>query len=142
MAWYKRASDYGESYERPLLWLLLVLLLFTFLFPWPGLDWNDTKSSPAAASKAHLSSSQATTAGLSYRHFSEFVNAYPGRKWLARPAFFGHSLMTALSVAGFQKELRYEPSYPWGRALALLELLLTSTLIALFLLAVRREFRR
>src|SRR5437899_2444668 len=25
-------------------------------------------------------------------------------------AFFGHSLMTTLSVAGFQKELKYEPS--------------------------------
>jgi len=33
-------------------------------------------------------------------------------------------------------------SYPWGRALALLEFLLTSTLIALFLLAVRRQFKR
>ena len=50
--------------------------------------------------------------------------------------------MAALSVAGFQKELRYEPNYPWGRMLALGELLLTSTLIALFLLAVRRQFRR
>jgi hypothetical protein len=50
--------------------------------------------------------------------------------------------MTALSVAGFQKELIYQPAYPWGRALALLELLLTSTLIALFLLALRRQFRR
>jgi len=50
--------------------------------------------------------------------------------------------MTALSVAGFQKELKYEPSYPWGRALALLELLLTSTLIALILLAIRRSFKR
>jgi hypothetical protein len=36
----------------------------------------------------------------------------------------------------------YEPSYPWGRLLALFEVLLTSTLIALFLLAVRRQFRR
>jgi len=79
---------------------------------------------------------------LSYGHFSEFVKNYPGRKWVGRCAFFGHSLMTALSVAGFQKELKYEPSYPWGRVLALLELLLTSTLIALFLLAVRRQFRR
>jgi len=50
--------------------------------------------------------------------------------------------MTALYVAAFQKDLVYEPSYPWGRLLALLEVLLTSTLIALFLLAVRRQFRR
>ena len=50
--------------------------------------------------------------------------------------------MTTLSVAAFQREFVYEPSYPGGRALALLELLLTSTLIALFLLAVRRHCRR
>ncbi len=50
--------------------------------------------------------------------------------------------MTALYVAAFQKDFVYEPSYPWGRVLALLEVVLTSTLIALFLLAVRRQFRR
>jgi hypothetical protein len=50
--------------------------------------------------------------------------------------------MTALSVAGFQKELRYSPVYPWGRALALLELLLTTTLGGLFLLAIRRQYKR
>jgi hypothetical protein len=50
--------------------------------------------------------------------------------------------MTTLAVASLQKELRYEPFYPWGRALALVQLVLTSTLIALFLLALRRQFRR
>lgn len=142
VAWYKYASQYGESYVRPLVCLVLVLLLFTFLFPWPGLDWNEAKFPPVANSKTHQSTSQTATPELSYGNLSEYVKAYPGRRWLGRPAFFGHSLMTALSVAGFQKELKYEPNYPWGRALALLELLLTSTLIALFLLAVRRQFRR
>jgi len=79
---------------------------------------------------------------LSYRQFAEFVRAYPGPKWIGGAAFFGHSLMTTLSVTSLQKELRYEPIYPRGRALALLQLLLTSTLIALFLLALRRQFRR
>ena len=53
-----------------------------------------------------------------------------------------HSLMTSLSVAGFQRELRYVPSYPWGRMVALFELLLTTTLGGLFLLAIRRQFKR
>jgi hypothetical protein len=82
------------------------------------------------------------TSELSYKHFADFAAAYHGRRWLGRAAFFGNSLMTTLSVAGFQKELKYDPSYPWGRALALLELLLTSTLAALLLLAIRRQFRR
>jgi len=50
--------------------------------------------------------------------------------------------MTSVGVAALQRDLAYEPSYPWGRALSWLELALTSTLIALFLLAVRRQFRR
>ncbi|HEV2197157.1 MAG TPA: pentapeptide repeat-containing protein [Candidatus Acidoferrum sp.] len=142
VAWYKYASLYGESYVRPVGCLALVLLLFTFLFPIVGLVGNDTKSPPGGTSATQQTSSQTANNELSYGHFSDFVKAYNGRKWLARPAFFGNSLMTALSVAGFQKELKYEPSYPWGRVLALLELLLTSTLAALFLLAVRRQFRR
>ena len=50
--------------------------------------------------------------------------------------------MTTISVAAFQRDLTYEPTYPWGRLLAIVEILLTSTLLALFLLAVRRQFRR
>jgi hypothetical protein len=142
VAWYGYASEYGESYVRPLVCLVMVLLLFTFLFPGPGLDWNESGSPRMAVKSAQQVSPSATPSRLSYLRFSEFEDTYSGQKWLAGPAFFGHSLMTALSVAGFQKEFKYEPSYPWGRALALLELLLTSALIALFLLAVRRQFRR
>jgi hypothetical protein len=50
--------------------------------------------------------------------------------------------MTSLSVAGFQRELRYLPGYPWGRLLALVEVLLTTTLSGLFALAIRRQFKR
>lgn len=133
VALYKYASQYGESYVRPLLVLAGVLLFFTLLFPWAGLDMAGTNSQ------------------LTYPHFSDFVNAHPHPTGVCRVglflgyalrATFGHSLMTAISVAGFQKELKYAPSYPWGRALALFELLLTSTLIALFLLALRRQFKR
>ncbi len=141
IAWYKYASKYGESYIRPLLVLLIVLAVLTLLFPWAGLDRNEN-TPHSAASAAQQTSPPAPTSQLSYKRFTHFVEAYPGRKWVAPAAFFGNSLMTVLSVAGFQKELKYEPSYPWGRALALLEVLLTSTLIALFLLAVRRQFKR
>ncbi len=55
---------------------------------------------------------------------------------------YGHSFISAVEIAAFQKDRVYDPVYPYGHALALFELLLTSTLIALFLLAVRRQFRR
>jgi hypothetical protein len=54
----------------------------------------------------------------------------------------GNSLLTSVEVAAFQRELAYEPVYPWGRVARLVELTLTSTLLALFLLALRRQFRR
>jgi uncharacterized protein YjbI with pentapeptide repeats len=138
VAWYRYASQYGESYVRPAIVLLMVLVIFALLFPWAGLDRNeDATHSPAAVRQQ----TPAALSMLSYGHFNDFVGAYCGKR-VGTAAFFGNSLMTVLSVAGFQKELKYEPSYPWGRALALLELLLTSTLIALFLLAVRRQFKR
>lgn len=133
VAWYRYASEYGESYARPLLALLAVLALFTFLFPLPGLVFTKPDSGSPV---------QPLFPSLNYGDFAAYIQAYHGPGWIAVLAFFGHSIMTALSVAGFQKELIYQPAYPWGRALALLELLLTSTLIALFLLALRRQFRR
>ena len=141
-AWYKYASAYGESYVRPVALLLIALAIFTVLFPWAGLDQSQIPPRSVTVLAAQPSPPSATISELSYRHLPDFVGAYDGRKWVAPAAFFGNSLMTALSVAGFQKELKYEPNYPWGRALALLEVLLTSALAALFLLAIRRQFRR
>ncbi|MGA8274057.1 MAG: hypothetical protein WB919_21020, partial [Candidatus Sulfotelmatobacter sp.] len=141
VAFYKYASQYGESYVRPFVVALMVLAVFTLLFPLAGLDQN-ANTPNSAVSVSQRTATPGPTTELSYRNFNEFVCLYHGRKSTAPAAFFGNSLMTALSVAGFQKELKYEPSYPWGRALALAELALTSTLIALFLLAVRRQFKR
>lgn len=141
VAWYKYASSYGESYVRPAFLLLIVLAVFTLLLPLAGLELSvNARQTMVAGTNVGTSVPDVATE-VNYRHFREFLASHPGRcSGVAK--FFGHSLMTALSVAGFQRELRYEPSYPWGRALALLELLCTSTLVALFLLAVRRQFRR
>lgn len=139
VALYKYASEYGESYMRPFVAIVVVLVAFTLLFPLAGLDKSDTTQHfIAAPDPVGLPLAEA----LSYRNFKEFARSHGGNRWTGGAAFFGNSFMTALSVAGFQKELRYEPSYPWGRVFALAELLFTSTLIALFLLAVRRQFKR
>jgi hypothetical protein len=52
------------------------------------------------------------------------------------------SLLLALDVATFQKTPEFVTINPLGHALALFEMLLTSGLFALFLLAIRRQFRR
>jgi hypothetical protein len=129
-AWYRRASDYGESWGKPLLWLFAVLALSAALYPLLGLRPAAGKSPVAKTTSVQVATPSPQETDLRYWNYER-----PGR-------LFCHSVMTSLGVAAFQRDLAYEPSYPWGRLLALFELLLTSTLIALFLLAVRRQFRR
>ncbi|MDR3793092.1 MAG: pentapeptide repeat-containing protein [Terracidiphilus sp.] len=139
-ALYKYASEYGESYARPLLWLATILLSFSLLYPligvYPttGLDLN----LPNAASTAK----DAALNHLNYWNYKAFFAAHPYENPQGIPGLLLHGLMTSLSVAGFQKELRYMPGYPWGRLLALFEILLTTTLAGLFALAIRRQFKR
>ncbi|MFZ0911703.1 MAG: pentapeptide repeat-containing protein [Candidatus Korobacteraceae bacterium] len=151
-AWYRRFSAYGESYLRPFLWWLIVFFLFALLlYPLAGLAPPPSPSPSAAPPAAAASAPPATTPQssapvpaieLSYRQFGKFVQAHPGWAWFKSGPFFGHCLMTALSVGSLQREHEYEPSYPWGQLLALVQLVFTSTLLALFLLALRRQFKR
>jgi uncharacterized protein YjbI with pentapeptide repeats len=137
VACYRYANRYGEGYYRPVLWMLLVLLVFTLLYPVTGLRYDPAREKTAVVG----SSTPAPAIKLTYSHplrgsdDSRSVAA-------ARLALVGHSAMSTLYVAAFQKDLIYEPSYPWGRLFALVEALLTSTLGALCLLAIRRQFRR
>jgi hypothetical protein len=136
-AWYKRASEYGESYSRPFCWLVGILLGFALLYPLAGLRFGPGKL-PLVQ---NVQSSAQASDRLTY--WRPFLPAQPSNnRHKAQWGLFGNSCITALYVAAFQKDLVYEPSYPWGRVLALVEVVLTSTLIALFLLAVRRQFRR
>jgi uncharacterized protein YjbI with pentapeptide repeats len=140
-ALYKYASEYGESYNVPALWLAGFLLLFMSLYPVLGLH----PALKAGGGQAGAHDSLSRNAGapeLCYRNYIHYGSLQPGGEKLSFPALLGHSLMTSVGVAALQRDLAYEPSYPWGRALSWLELALTSTLIALFLLAVRRQFRR
>lgn len=134
VAWYKYASEYGERYARPGLWLALVFFAFMLLYPVVGMDWDANRScSPVSVS--------ATAKRLTY--WQPLQDSSNSRSvWRARQDLVGHSLVTTLYVAAFQKDLIYQPSYPWGRLLVLAETLLTSTMAALLLLAVRRQFKR
>ena len=141
-ALYKYGSAYGESMSRPLAWLVAIALLFALLFPLAGLEVNP-KQGDVGLAGWQVDYWNAGT------YFQQHREENPIPRWVqwvtrdhAAVPLLVHSGMTSLSVAGFQKELRYSPGYPWGRALALLELLLTTTLGGLFLLAIRRQYKR
>ncbi len=141
-AWYKYASEYGESYGRPLLWLAGILVLFMFLFPIWGLRPSAKSSAPEPAASESRLVTKAGTPELSYVNFIRYGSTEPGGARVTSCSLLRDSFMTTIGVAAFQRDLAYEPTYPWGRLLAIVEIVLTSTLLALFLLAVRRQFRR
>lgn len=156
VALYKYASHYGESYVRPALWFGATLLVFALLFPRFGLRYDAAKNrASVVVSSGVAGSTSASTAASSSASASPsadvFVLTYanplfPGQpesyRHKAQLRLFGNSLLTALEIAAFQKEPAYQPVYPWGRFLTLVEMLLTSTFAGLFFLAVRRQFRR
>jgi uncharacterized protein YjbI with pentapeptide repeats len=128
-AWYRRGSSYGNSYVRPAGWLLFVLVLFAALFPLTGLQ--RVAANPAAA----------VPAPLTYRSVWPARSPLHDKVW-AEMKLLGRSELASVDTASFQKSSEYVPTYPWGRVLAIAEMLLTATLLALFLLAIRRQFRR
>lgn len=143
VAWYKYASDYGESYVKPFLRLPLVLALFTIIYPACGLHRISGEKGSPSKPVAQTSSVASDTDAISYANFFQFLTAYHNGKLHSALGFFVQSAMTSVSVASLRHDFaEYEPQSASGRIAALVELLLTSTLVALFLLAVRRQFRR
>ena len=124
-AWYKYASEYGESYRRPLALLIAVLLLFTLAYPLVGLERAARESGTV----------------VSWARIGQFL-AERNYAWWSVAAFWLHGLLMAASVMVLQRELPYSPVSSLGWWLRLAEYLLSVILIPLFLLAVRRQFRR
>ncbi len=125
VALYRYASDYGNSYAKPALWLLATMALFAALLPLPGVGLKR----------------QGIMRAVTYASVWDVQKSYGENLWPeVRLAVKG--AITSVDSATFQRSAEYTPAYPWGRVLTIFETLLTSTLFALFLLAIRRQFRR
>jgi uncharacterized protein YjbI with pentapeptide repeats len=126
VALYRYASDYGNSYRKPLAWMLFfILFAFPVLFPLRGVGLKR----------------QGATQAETYASKWNVQKSYGENLW-AEVRLAGKGAITSVDAATFQKSAEYTPAYPWGRVLAIFETLLTSSLFALFLLAIRRQFRR
>jgi hypothetical protein len=130
VAWYKYASDYGNSYGKPLAWLFVVLLTAALLFPIPGVGL-----------KQPISGNAASSVSVTYSIVWDKNDSWTNNFW-TEAKLIGKSGITAIDTATFQRTPEYTPVYPRGRVVAIFETLLTSSLFALFLLAIRRQFRR
>jgi uncharacterized protein YjbI with pentapeptide repeats len=131
-AWYKYGSDYGNSFTKPAWWLAGTLLAAALSFPIPGL----VKQHAAGSVDTHAQKLDPPETYSWNKNESWTDNLWTEGKLL------GKSLIAAVDSASFQRNPEYTPNYPWGRVIAYFETLLTSTLLGLFLLAIRRQFRR
>ncbi len=128
LAWYRFASHYGESYSRPSTLIFVVLAMFTLFFPLQGLRKADSIAQSASPLKT-------------YRSVWPSKGSQHDKVW-AEAKLVGKSAIMSLDTATFERAPEYIPEYPWGRLAAIIETALTSALFALFLLAIRRQFRR
>ncbi len=111
---YKALSHYGSNYRHAFAVLLLIVFFFGGLFslPWAGLD-------------------------LAKGGYDARLSA-----WIKLPEAFLAGLFHSIEVATFQKPYFYAPARRIGRLLVALEQVIVSAQAALFLLALRRQFRR
>jgi uncharacterized protein YjbI with pentapeptide repeats len=127
---YRLASDYGNSYAKPGAWLIATLFAATLSFPLTGLESKQPKPGNSAGNAI------VTYQNVWNRQDSWTNNLRTEGKLLIK------SGITAIDTATFQRNPEFTPVYPRGRILGIIETLLTSSLFALFLLAIRRQFRR
>ena len=120
---YKLLSNYGESYWHPLAWILLFLfLLFPIVFMCSGIEGI-------------------TQSQNSYLINYDFdVNSISLNK--EKVGDYLKSFVYSLSVFSLVREKQYRPIDNCGHFWMVLESILSPVLIAFFLLALRRRFRR
>jgi len=125
VAMYRLASDYGNSFWKPLMWLTAFFLIFILLLPVPGVGLKRQGSAKTETYSTVWNKSDRLSPNLEREG-----------KILAKSA------IAAVDAVTFQRNAEYLPGYPLGRALAILSTLTSSSLFALILLAVRRQFKR
>ncbi len=126
---YRKVSLYGQSYLRPFMWLMLVLLLFPAIILWGGIN-------PSAASDVAFGQQESISYTFSLNPADCFLfQGLDGDYWTV---FFKN-----ISFLTFSREkLSAILLSPFQEALAGLQIPLIVTLIAFFLLALRRQFKR
>jgi len=123
-ALYKYVSHYGESYRRPLfLWIVPILLLFPILFMYSGIEGVTQGRSP-------------------YLIDYDFdLTSFSLNKTVWEKDYL-KSFVYSLSVFSLVRDKQCRPIDNWGHFWMVLESILSPVLIAFFLLALRRRFRR
>jgi hypothetical protein len=121
---YRTLSNYGSSYKMAFCWLLGLILFFAVLYPFAGLQAAVT--TPASIGR----SENLPFFWQGSRHLTDLMRT------------MGAGLWTSLEVVTLQKRPVFELSMNWGRRMEIFEQILVSGQLALFVLALRRRFKR
>ena len=132
---YRLSSNYGSSYTRALSVLGVMMLVFALLFPLFGL--RTAEPSPSVGLQTSSTTFCPEAASISW--CKAWVNKDRVSKLWG--TFKGGVLATA-EVASFQRRPTLEPATTWGKGMAILETIFVPAQVALFLLALRRRFKR
>jgi hypothetical protein len=126
---YGGASDYGTSFSRPLSWwLLAVLLIFPVVIM--AVDMSHVQSTLGADAASHAHSVTESSWRDVYLEAVERVQT-----WKV-------SLLMSIETATFQRPVWRDSAGIGARVIVVVETAVTAALAALFLLALRRRFRR
>jgi len=116
---YKTFSNYGESYKKSLIWFSLILVIFSVLYLFTGLDYiNNEKHSIIYYFKCTNMYNIINDYGLSFLY--SFINSFPVKRD-----------MDMLKAANGFTIL-----------FSSIQTVIQSVLITLFIIALRRKFRR
>lgn len=125
---YKAISNYGESYYRPLCWILTILLLFPILFMFAGIQ------------PINIESSDSKVNTINYRlDFSSIHSLLPTEDKIKD---YSTSFLYSMSTFSFIRDKKYTTINNWGNALFVIESILSPIMLAFLLLALRRRFKR
>ena len=128
LLFYKAISNYGESYYRPLCWILAILLIFPLLFMFAGIQPISLDPNNPKADVIHYRLDFSSTG--SFLPTTEKIGDYYT------------SFLYSMSVFSFIRDKKYTTIDNWGHTLFVIESILSPVTLAFFLLALRRRFKR
>lgn len=123
---YKLISNYGESFVRPLLWLVFVLLLFPAIFLYSGIDLSSLNE--PASKNPNI---------VRYKFSANPANCFLLTKNYKR-AFYKNFSFISFNRSEINKCLVSEDM----RFVANLEIIIVIVLLSFFVLALRRSYKR
>jgi hypothetical protein len=125
IAWYRNVSLYGERYTRTLSWILFLLLLFSACYLLAGFNYPETNPPNEKNTK--------------YEYINYDLSLNFSVSELTRD--FPKALMVSFFALTFQRSSPFNLTIE-SRIWSIIESILSAMLLTLFLLAIRRRFRR